>query len=256
MIQDREKLLEQIRQAREAHQQGRATAVMHRRRMGNFIGDIVYGANDGIITTFAVVAGVAGAALSPTVVLVLGFANLIADGFSMAVGNYLGRKSEREYADSERRTEEWEVEHIPEEERKEIREIYQKKGFEGEDLERAVEIITSDKKRWVEAMLKDELGIFKEDEGNPLWNGAATFGAFVIAGLLPLLPYIFKLGSAFQAAIGMTGFALFIVGSTRSLVTRKNWLKSGLEMLGIGVLAAAAAYGAGYFIQHYILSNS
>jgi VIT1/CCC1 family predicted Fe2+/Mn2+ transporter len=255
MEQDQKYIEEKIRKAKEAHRLGHKWS-MHRRWAGNYIGDMVYGANDGIITTFAIVAGVAGAALSHTVVLILGFANIFADGLSMAIGNYLARKSEREYADSERSVEEWEVEHIPEEERKEIRDIFQKKGFEGEDLERAVEIITSDKKRWVETMLKDELGIYRGDEGNPVWHGATTFGAFVLAGALPLIPYILKLNPSdtnFHASIIMTGFALFIVGSLRSIVTRKNWLKSGLEMLGIGAIAAFAAYGVGFFIQNVIL---
>jgi VIT1/CCC1 family predicted Fe2+/Mn2+ transporter len=252
---DKKLVDEQIRKAKEAHRLGHKWS-MHRRWAGNYIGDMVYGANDGIITTFAIVAGVAGAALSHTVVLILGFANIFADGLSMAIGNYLGRKSEKEYAESERRVEEWEVEHIPEEERKEIREIFKKKGFEGKDLERAVKIITSDKKRWVETMLKDELGIYRGDEGNPVWHGVITFGSFVLAGSLPLIPYILAFNppdSNFPASIVMTGFALFIVGSLRSIVTRKNWFTSGLEVLGIGAIAAFAAYGVGFFIQNFIL---
>ena len=253
MQQDKQDLQDQIRQAKEAHREGRRVVPFRRRWIGNYIGDIVYGANDGIITTFAVVAGVAGAALSLKVVLILGFANLIADGFSMAIGNYLGRKSERDFAESEKRMEEWEVEHIPEEERQEIREIYIRKGFEGEDLERAVEIITSDKIRWVEAMLKDELGIFKGGGENPVWNGVATYISFVIAGLFPLTPYFFKLMNAFPVSIGTTAFALFLVGSSRSIVTRKNWFLSGLEMLVIGSVAAIAAYGIGYLIHYFFM---
>jgi len=246
-------LEDEIRRAKDSHREGTGRGESPRMRVGNYIGDLVYGANDGIVTTFAVVAGASGAALSSKVVLILGFANLIADGLSMAIGNYLGRKSERAFAESERSIEEWEVENIPEVERQEIRDIFQKKGFIGEDLDRAVDIITSDKKLWVETMMKDELGIYKGDDVNPLRNGVATFGSFVLAGLLPLIPYLFRFNHSFSSSIVMTALTLFTVGSLRSLVTRRNWFKSGLEMLLIGAIAAGAAYSIGYFIQNTIL---
>ena len=99
------------------------------------IGDLVYGATDGAVTTFAVVAGVVGAALSPSIILILGFSNLFADGFSMAVGNYLGSKSQKEYIEKERRREEWEIDNLVEQEKQEIKDIYTKKGFTAELLD-------------------------------------------------------------------------------------------------------------------------
>jgi vacuolar iron transporter family protein len=107
------------------------------------IEDFVYGATDGAVTTFAVVAGVVGAALSPSIVLILGFANLFADGFSMAVGNYLGSKSQREFIEKERRKEEWEIDNLVEQEKQEIKDIYMKKGFKAELLDEIVNVITS-----------------------------------------------------------------------------------------------------------------
>ncbi|OGD49565.1 hypothetical protein A3B59_03395 [Candidatus Beckwithbacteria bacterium RIFCSPLOWO2_01_FULL_49_47] len=214
--------------------------------------DVVYGANDGIVTTFAVVAGVAGARLSPAIVLILGFANLLADGLAMAIGNYLGTKSELEYIKRERKMEEWEVDHLPDLEKKEVEAIMAKKGFKGQDLKKAVAIITADKKVWVDCMMVEELGLIAEDDASPVKNGLATFIAFSVAGLFPLLPYVFaRLSplSPFDLSIIFTALALFTVGSLRTLVTRRHPLRSGIEMLLVGAIAALAAYLVGYFID-------
>jgi len=124
-----------------------------------YLADAVLGATDGIITTFAIVAGAAGASLSPGIVIVMGFANPLADGFSMATGNYLGARSQQEYWLQERARESWEIEQLPDAEREEIRRIYRHKGFEGETLERIVGTITTNRERWVEEMMWEELGI-------------------------------------------------------------------------------------------------
>lgn len=244
-------LEKKIQEVKSAHRSGTAYEKYHKAGHGSYLRNMVYGANDGIVTTFAVVAGVAGAALEMKVVLILGFANLVADGIAMALGNYLGTKSENDFKKKERRLEEWEVEHMPEEERLEIEEIYKKKGFRGNDLEKIVNVITADKKLWVDEMIVNELGIVPGEEESPAKNGLATFIAFASAGLLPLLPFVFgfHLGSQFQAAIIMTGVALFMVGSLRSIFTKKNWLIAGIEMLFVGALAAASAYGIGYLIN-------
>ncbi len=248
-------LAERIRVAKEAHAAGhkKAKEELHQKMGGTYVRDVVYSANDGIITTFAVVAGVAGAGLSPNIILILGFANLCADGLSMAIGNYLGTKSELEYNENERKMEEWEIEHIPEEEQKEIREIYAKKGFKGTDLDIAVRVITSNKEIWVREMMVDELGILPDDDTSPLKNGSATFIAFIIAGLLPLLPYVFGSGSAWGLSIFMTGFALFLVGSVRTWITGKKWFVGGVEMLLVGAIAAVVAYSVGNAIEKFVM---
>ena len=107
------------------------------------IEEFVYGATDGAVTTFAVVAGVVGAGLSPSIILILGFANLFADGFSMAIGNYLGSKSQKEYIEKKRRREEWEIDNLVEQEKQEIKDIYTQKGFKAELLDEIVSVITS-----------------------------------------------------------------------------------------------------------------
>jgi VIT1/CCC1 family predicted Fe2+/Mn2+ transporter len=161
----------------------------------NYIRDFIYGGIDGAVTTFAVVSGVSGAELSTSIVLILGFANLVADGFSMAASNYLGTRAE---IDDYRRLEKVEHRHIriePEGEREEIRQIYREKGFEGEELEKAVELITSDKDRWVKTMLTEEYGLPAEIRSP--WRAAlATFAAFIVCGLVPLVPYLFGVKSS------------------------------------------------------------
>jgi len=241
---------------RAAHTPGRIRAANeeHKTESGAYIGEAVYGALDGIVTTFAVVAGVAGAGLSAGVILILGFANLIGDGLSMGVGSYLSTKSKREYQQSERQREYWEVENFPEGEREEIREIYNRKGFSGDDLDRAVNVITSDKRIWVETMMNEELGII-EETGHPFFNGLSTFLAFVVAGFLPLL--FFVIGKAvpsvaqysFQMSVTLTAISLFVVGSLRALVTRASWWRSGLEMLLVGGAAALGAFLVGHLLR-------
>lgn len=240
-----------VAEIRRMHHDGN-TESFHRTGVGGYLRDFVYGANDGIITTFAVVAGVAGANLSARIVLILGFANLLADGFSMAMSNYLSEKSNREFIKTERGREEWEVDNLPEEEEKEIRDIYKAKSFEGESLDKAVQIITSDKKLWVDEMMIGEHKLIPDNGDNHPWkNAAITFVAFVVVGFVPLVPYFAGLSArdTFPYAIAATALILFIVGGLRTLITGKRWFVAGLEMLGVGMLAAAVAYGVGAFLS-------
>ena len=221
---------------------------------GQYLGEFVYGAMDGTITTFAVVAGATGASLSPGVVLILGFANLLGDGFSMASGNYLSERSQQDFIEKERKREEWEIETVPEGETEEIRQIFKKKGFKGKDLEKAVKIITSDKKVWVDTMMADELGLI-ESTKNPLKTALSTFLGFVIIGVIPLLTYILSFFSeffrqnSFPIAVIMTAVALATIGVIRSTVAKKELWKSVSEALFVGGAAAIIAYFVGLFLK-------
>jgi len=220
-----------------------------------YVSDAVYGALDGIVTTFAIVSGVVGADLSLSIILILGFANLVADGFSMAAGSYLSVESEQDYHQQEYNREKWEIENYPEGEIEEIRQIYKRKGFKGKDLEKAVQIITSDQKRWLETMMIEELGIIQDDK-SPYAVAGVTFAAFVICGFLPLLAFILLYYvpslshiNPFLFSSIITGVTIFVVGALRSLIIAKNWFVAGIEMFLVGGAAASVAYGIGFFLK-------
>lgn len=225
-------------------------------RYQQYLGEFVYGGIDGSVTTFAVVAGAVGAGLDSSVIIILGFANLFADGFSMSVGAYLSTKSELQNYQKHRRIEYWEVENIPEAEKEEVREIYREKGFEGELLEQVVEVITADKDRWVDVMMTDELGMMKESK-SPLAIGAVTFTAFITIGLVPIFIYVWDFlvgyeGSLFLASCVMTGLAFLLVGLLKTYVTRTSRLKGILETLLLGAVAAGVSYFVGDVLERMI----
>ncbi len=215
----------------------------------SFLKDFIYGAIDGAVTTFAIVAGVAGAGLSAGVVIVLGVANLVADGFSMAVSNYLGSRAEAQEGQKARQEEELHIKLYPEGEREEIRQIFAAKGFEGDELEHVVDVITSDPKRWVDTMIREEIGLTLSTP--PAWKaGLVTFGAFALVGSIPLLPYLLNAIAdaglrAFPLSAILTAIAFFSVGALKSRFVHQNWLVAGAETLGIGGAAAGIAYGIG-----------
>jgi vacuolar iron transporter family protein len=222
--------------------------------------DFVYGATDGAVTTFAVVAGVVGASLSPSIVLILGFANLFADGFSMAVGNYLATKARKENVDRARKQEEWEIDNRVDQEKQEIRDIYSKKGFKEDVLEEIVRVITSRRKVWLDTMMREELGL-TEDKRPARDAAVTTFTAFNLVGIVPLLPFVFlfAVGSstvsaseAFAYSVTFTGAAFFLVGTIKGKVVRKPLLASALNTLLIGGIAAAVAFVVGYALNSLI----
>lgn len=223
--------------------QSRLSSVRH-----NYVRDFIYGGIDGAVTTFAVVSGVAGAELAPLIVLILGFANLIADGFSMAASNFLGTRAEQ---DDYKRLEKIEYRHIeefPEGEREEVRQIYRDKGFTGEELENAVDLITADKDRWVKTMLTEEYGLPSEIRSP--WKAAfATFSAFIICGIIPLLPYLFGVKNSFGISSALTGATFFLIGSFKSRWSTASWFRSGLETFIVGALAAVLAYAVGVLLK-------
>ena len=214
----------------------------------NYLRDWIYGGIDGSVTTLAVVSGVVGARLSPWIILVMGFANLFADGFSMAASNFLGTRAEHEDL---KRLEAIEYRHIdlaPEGEREEVRQIYRSKGFAGEDLTRLVDLITSDRERWVRTMLTEEYGLPRKVR-SPWLAAITTFTSFIVCGLVPLLPYLF--GSDHQLALSMalTGFVFFAIGSVKSRWSTASWWGSGVSTLAVGAIAAALAYAAGLVLR-------
>ena len=231
---------------------------IHRRLAGapavSYLRDLVYGAIDGAVTTFAVVAGARGADLGDSVVVILGLANLFADGFSMAVSNYLGTRAERQQRERARRIEERHVAEVPEGEREEVRQLFAAKGFGGDDLERVVDVITADRRRWVDTMMREELG-YGADSGSALRAAAATFAAFVVVGSVPLAVYLIDVaapgdvGHPFAWSAVLTAAAFFTVGAAKARVVSQRWWRAGLETLAVGGAAAAVAYVIGVALQ-------
>ena len=214
--------------------------------------DFIYGSIDGAVTTFAIVAGVVGASLSPNIILILGFANLFGDGFSMAVSNYQASKAQKEYISMMRKKEEWSIDNLEDQERQEIRDIYSKKGFKDDLLEEIVRMITSRRKVWVDTMMREELGLV-EDDKKPLDAALSTFFGFNAIGLIPLLPFVFFMildwevdGLAFLYSVVSTGAAFFLVGMIKGNIVKKSIWSSGLFTLLIGGSAAFVAYIVGY----------
>ena len=227
---------------------------VNRTKAHNYLRDFVYGAIDGTVTTFAVVSSVAGAGLNPEIVIVLGLANLIGDGFSMAAGNFLGTRTDQQLRAKARAMERRHIHLAPEGEREELRQIFAAKGFQGEDLERAVAIITSNEETWIDAMLVDELGLALEGP-NPIKAALTTFFAFLIVGLLPLAAFMYGLIVPaqsfwlFVASSMMTAVAFFLVGTAKSYFVDQKWYWSGLETLGVGSIAALLAYLVGLLLK-------
>jgi VIT1/CCC1 family predicted Fe2+/Mn2+ transporter len=220
-----------------------------------YLTEFVYGGIDGSVTTFAVVAGSTGAHLDVSVVIILGFANLIADGFSMSVGSYLSHKSERQNYEKHKKIEYWEIENIPDKEVEEVRIIYKNKGFEGELLEKVVAKITEDKDRWVDVMMKEELEMIPSSK-SPLGMALVTFASFFIVGLIPLLAYLYDLFfetsiNLFTTSSVLTGIAFVFIGYLKSYVTETNKFKSMSETLFLGVCAAFLAYFVGGFLEGF-----
>lgn len=234
--------------------QHRPEAIQERLRRNaapQHVSDAVLGGIDGCITTFAVVSGVIGAQFPVAVALVLGFANLVADGFSMAVSNYESIKAQSEFVEGMRRVEERHIAVIPEGEREEIRQIFRQKGFEGSNLERIVETISNDKRLWVDTMLTEEHGLQKVS-GSPWRSALATFLAFLAAGAIPLLPLFFGgLGASAQFAYSamLAGLVFFLIGMIKSLVFRMPAFRAGLATFMTGSIAASLAYATGYLLQ-------
>jgi VIT1/CCC1 family predicted Fe2+/Mn2+ transporter len=217
----------------------------------SYLRDWVYGGIDGTVTTFAVVAGVTGAELSTKALLILGAANLFADGFSMAAANYSGTRAEIDEYEQVRRMEERHVEVAPEGEREEIRQIFEAKGFSGEALDSAVKVITGTRKRWIDTMMTEEHGL-PPISRSPARAALMTFLAFLLCGAIPLLPFVAGLPNSIGTSTLMTGLTFFLIGSLRSRWSPAPWWRTGLETFTIGITAAGIAYVVGVAVASLV----
>jgi vacuolar iron transporter family protein len=217
----------------------------------SYLRDWVYGGIDGTATTFAIVAGVVGAHLSPRIILVLGGANLIADGFAMAAGNYLATRSEREEFDHAEAVERRHIKTFPAGEREEVSEILRGLGIAGDLLKRVVAAVTADRDRWVQMMLRYEYGL-PAAVRSPWRASGSTFAAFVLCGLVPLVPFVAGLKGAFWVASMATGLMFVLIGALKSRWSIEVWWRSGLMTLAIGGGASALAYVIGAWLRDFV----
>ena len=216
--------------------------------------DAVLGGIDGCVTTFAVVSGVVGAGFSPTVAVVLGMANLLADGFSMAVSSFESIRTELAQSEDARRREAMHIEHVPEGEREEIRQIFRDKGFDGDLLEQVVDTITQNRRVWIDTMMTEELGMQKEAK-RPWRSASATMGAFVAIGLIPLVPFFgFDLSplERFYWSAGLAALVFLGIGIAKGVVFGKSPVVAGLSTLLTGGAASSLAFMTGYALRQFV----
>jgi VIT1/CCC1 family predicted Fe2+/Mn2+ transporter len=230
----------------------------HRTAFSTYLREIVYGGNDGIITTFAVVAGFAGAQKDPFTpaipvftVLLFGMANLLADGLSMSMGSYLSLRADQDVYGSEKRKEQQEIAEGPDSEKAETVEILMRKNFSHRDAKTIAGLYAKNKPYWTEFMMNDELEMPNPENEKPLLVALATFAAFVSFGVIPLLPYIFGIQAQFVHSVSLacTALALLLLGLLRAGVTKKRPLRGIAETIIIGGIAASAAYLVGTFFR-------
>ena len=214
----------------------------------NYARDFVYGGIDGAVTTFAVVAGVQGAELPAGIVVIMGLANLLADGLSMAASNYSGTKTEIDDFERIRQIEHRHIAVAPEGEREEVRQILAAKGLSGHALEEAVAAITRDRDIWTAFMLTEEYGL-ATTQRSPVRAAAATFMAFALCGAVPLVPYVAGMPQSFTLAAIATGLTFLGIGSFKSRWSLQPWWQSAMETFSIGTAAAVVAYAVGWLLR-------
>lgn len=221
----------------------------------HYLKDALLGSVDGCVTCFALICGIYGAGYSFSVAIVLGLASLFADGFSMAMSNYFSTKSELDKVKLLTKEEEREIQIYPEGEKEEIRQIYMQKGFSGEVLENIVETITSDKDVWIQTMLQEEHGLSLQ-YANPIISALVTMASFILIGIFPLLPLLVAdsfSDVSFYVIVAFTAIAFIAIGLIKAIVIKENKIKSILEALAVGAVAAVMAYSVSYYLKHYLL---
>lgn len=221
---------------------------------GELIRQITFGMNDGVVSVFALLAGLAGAGQEPKVIVITLLAATIAGALSMAAGEFISSKSEADYYNHEIEQESLEIKLCPEIEKEELRKIYKDKGFEGELLDQVVDHLVKDKEIWVREMVIDELGVTDIEQGSGVKTALIIFVAFILGACFPTLPYLFLVSFdvdplvIFKSATIVTVGGLFLAGALKKFVTGVNWLKSGGEMLLVGFFAFSISYAIGLFI--------
>lgn len=221
---------------------------------GRAIREVIFGMNDGLVTTLGFLAGVTGSIAQGRYILLAGLAEIVAGAISMAIGAYLATKSQREFFHSEIEQEKWEIDKMPEKEAQEIRDIYGDMGFTRPEQEMIVNRVTSDKDVLLRFMKREELGLFDEHLEEPVQIASIMGLSFLVGSLPPILPYFFlgDLKTALWVAVCCSVLFLFIAGVAKTRLTKVKPLRSGLEMTLLGIFACAVGYGLGWLAEKVI----
>lgn len=214
---------------------------------GDWLREIVFGLNDGLVTTLVFIMAISAAASSHLLLIVLG--EVFAGAVSMALGGYLSARTEKEVLEKRIATERYEIKNEPEEEREELRAIYRKKGFSGPLLDRVVGHLTANEERWHQALVHDELGVVESQQINPYLQGLQIGLSFVIGGLIPTVPVILALPQARWWAFGLTAFTALLLGAIKSRYTPKGPFRAGLEFLVVVTIGTLAGVGIGLLLS-------
>ncbi|OGD98505.1 hypothetical protein A2W45_03420 [Candidatus Curtissbacteria bacterium RIFCSPHIGHO2_12_41_11] len=222
---------------------------------GQFLRDIVFGANDGVVTAIGFLVGIAGSVSEQGIVVIAGALTIIAGAASMALGNYLAVKSQREFYDAMEKIENWEIDNKPEVERDEIREIYTNYGFDKDTVEVLTKKVTADRNLWLRVMMRDELGLVKEE--SPRIAGVLIGFFYLLAGIPPLLPFIFftPIARALLMSIFVSVLVMTFIGSIRWWLNRGSFGTKIAETIVIGLVAAAIGFIAGEALRFFGISG-
>ena len=219
----------------------------HTMMHGGSLRAAVFGINDGLVSNFSLVMGFAGAEAAPEYILLAGIAGLLAGSFSMAAGEYVSVSAQRELFEQQIKMEKEELEMSPKEEEEELSLIYQAKGLPEHEASLLARRIIANPRTAIDTLAREELGLDPSELGSPWVAALSSFSAFVIGALVPVIPYLFASGSvAWMSSAILSCVALFMIGAVLSIFSARGPILSGLRMLGIGLLASAVTFGAGW----------
>ena len=224
-------------------------------KSGNFLRDMVFGANDGVVTAIGFLVGITGSVSEQNIVVIAGVLTIVAGAASMALGNYLAVKSQKEFYDAMEKIERWEMENKPEVERDEVREIYTNYGFDKQTVEILTKKVTSDKELWLRGMMRDELGLVREE--SPKISGVLIGLFYLAGGIPPLLPFIFlqPLARALIASVFVSLLVMAFIGMLRWWLNKGRLATRVIETITIGLLAAVIGYVAGEALNFFGISG-
>tara|TARA_Y100000310_G_scaffold285479_1_gene308960 strand:+ start:5221 stop:5985 length:765 start_codon:yes stop_codon:yes gene_type:complete len=223
------------------------------RPAGKFLRHAVFGMNDGLVSTLALVAGLVGAYMQRNVIIIAGLAEMFAGAISMSLGTYISTKSQIEYYKREITREKKELERLPKLEKEHVRRIYKEKGFSGRELDRIVEKLTSNKQVWLDVLVSEELGLSRSKIENAFVAGIVMFFAFLFGAFIPISPYLFvPIEFALKTAIVASLGVMFLAGAGKTYFTGRNWFRSGIEMVCVGAIATFVAFYVGQFISQFV----